>query len=85
MIELINTHSSDALCIYSAGLVLSLLIRFTILTSCVFISNNTRLKELKNLTNRAARSSLKKSYMSILWPAELIGLAVYNIRYFLNK
>ena len=85
MIELLNTHSSDALYIYNMGLILSLLIRFTILTSCVFISNNTRLKELKNLTNRAARGSLKKSYMSILWPAELIVLAVYNIRYFLNK
>ena len=85
MLDLLNTCQNEIICVYIAGLAFSLFVRFVIVTSCVYISNTTRLKELKNLTTKVASSSLKSSYMSLLWPYELINHFVYNIRYFLKK
>jgi hypothetical protein len=85
MLDLINTYQNEIICVYASGLALSLFIRFAIMTSCVYVSNVTRLKELKNLTTKVASSSLKRSYMSLLWPYELINHFVQNIRYFLKK
>jgi hypothetical protein len=85
MLDLINTYQNEIICVYTSGLALSLFVRFVIMTSCIYISNTTRLKELKNLTTKVASSSLKRSYMSLLWPYELISHFVYNIRYFLKK
>jgi hypothetical protein len=85
MIDLISAYQNEIICVYTSGLALSLFIRFVIMTSCIYISNTTRLKELKNLTTKAAINSLKKSYISLLWPYELINHFIQNIRYFLKK
>jgi hypothetical protein len=85
MLDLINTYQNEIIHFYSLGFILSLFVRFSIITSCIYISNNTRLKELKNLTNRVATKSLKRAYISLLWPYELIHHIVHNTRYFLKK
>jgi hypothetical protein len=85
MLDLINTYQNEIICVYTTGLALSLFVRFVIMTSCIFVSSNIRLKEIKNLTNRVASSSLKKSYISFLWPYELISHIIHNIKYFLKK
>lgn len=85
MLDLINTYQSEIIHFYLLGFIVSLFIRFSIVTSCIYVSNNTRLKELKNLTNRVASGSLKRAYISLLWPYELINHFVHNIRYFLKK
>jgi hypothetical protein len=85
MLDLINTCQNEIIYVYIVGLALSLFIRFVIITSCIYASNTTRLKELKNLATKVASSSLKRSYMSLLWPYELINHFVQNTRYFLKK
>ena len=85
MLDLINTYQNEIICVYTSGLAFSLFVRFVIMTSCIFISSTTRLKEIKNLTNTVATRSLKKSYISFLWPYELISHAIHNIKYFLKK
>lgn len=85
MLELINTHQHEIAAIYLLGIVASLFIRFFIITVCIFILNNTRLKELKNLSNRAAKDTLKHSYFSLLWPLEIVKYIVNNARHFLKK
>jgi hypothetical protein len=85
MLELLSTYQNEIIYVYNFGLIFSLLVRFIIVTSCIYITNNTRFKELKNLTNRVIVSSLKRSYMSILWPYELIDHIISNVRHFLKK
>lgn len=85
MIDLISAYQNEIICIYASGFAFSLFIRFVIITSCIFVSNSTRLKELKNLAIKVASGSLKSSYMSLLWPYELINHFVRNTRYFLKK
>lgn len=85
MIELLSAQQNNIILVYLAGFCISLFVRFVIITSCIFISNNTRLKEIKNLTNRIAKTSMKKSYISLFWPIEIINCAICNIKYFLKK
>lgn len=85
MLELISTHQNEIICFYSLGVMISLFVRFSIITICIFVLNNTRLKEIKNLTNRVASESLRRSYVSLLWPYELVNHIVHNVRHFLKK
>ena len=83
MIEYFNT--CDFLMLYFCGVVFSFFIRFLIITTAALVSQNTRLKEIKNTSKKLSKSVVKYSYFSFAWPIELIFFAYKNIKYLLEK
>tara|TARA_R110000851_G_scaffold117240_3_gene243894 strand:- start:1314 stop:1574 length:261 start_codon:yes stop_codon:yes gene_type:complete len=82
-LDLINER--NIVMLYAAGVMLSLVLRFTVLTMSVYVSQNTRLKEIKNITKKSASASIKYSYLSFVWPIEVIIFAYKNIKSLTTK
>lgn len=85
MSNLINENLHYITLVYLCCVFISLFIRCSLAVVCIHLSENTRLKEIKNLSIRTADSCLKKSYMSLFWPHELISHLFRMARYFFKK
>ena len=83
--ELLNIDQSYLVVVYAIGVCLSLVLRLIVMSSCSFINKNTRLKEIKNLTNKAMTDCLRNSYMSLLWPYEIISSIVLSVKHVFSK
>lgn len=85
MLELLTAHKSLLIAVYTVGIFLSLLVRMITVSSSISINNRTRLKELKNITKHTVENAVKKSYMSLIWPAEIVVSIRHIVLYFLKK
>ena len=83
--QLALINERNIVMLYAVGVILSLVLRFTVLTMSIYISQNTRLKEIKNITKKSASSSIKYSYLSFVWPVEVIIFAYKNIKSLTTK
>jgi hypothetical protein len=70
---------------YTYGIVLSLFLRFVVLTMAIYIGQNTRLKEIKNITKKLSKTAIRCSYLSFVWPLELIIFTYKNIKHLIAK
>jgi hypothetical protein len=71
--------------LYACGVMLSLFLRFIILTVSIYINQNTRLKEIKNTTKKLSKAAIKHSYLSFIWPIELAIFTYKNIKHLIVK
>ena len=71
--------------LYIIGIALSLLVRFTIITVSIFINKYTRLKEFKNVTKKLSIAAIKRSYLSLIWPIEVMIFLFNDIRFLVKK
>jgi TRAP-type C4-dicarboxylate transport system permease large subunit len=86
MIELINLLITETvLAIYISGVVFSLMMRFFVLTLVVYIDKNSRLKEIKNTSKKIAKLVTTHSYLSLVWPVEILIFIYRDIEYMLKK
>ena len=64
---------------------LSISIKFIVLTIAGIVSKNTRLKEIKNICKKLSKLIVRYSYLSLVWPVEILVFAYKNIKYLAEK
>jgi TRAP-type C4-dicarboxylate transport system permease large subunit len=82
-LTLINEYNIAML--YACGVAFSLILRFVVLTISIYINQNTRLKETKNITKKTAKVAIKYAYLSFVWPLEVIIFAYKDIKFLIAK
>tara|TARA_B100000131_G_C18011839_1_gene570829 strand:+ start:123 stop:380 length:258 start_codon:yes stop_codon:yes gene_type:complete len=82
-ITLFNEYSTLELYVY--GIMLSISIKFIVLTIAGIVSKNTRLKEIKNICKKLSKLIVRYSYLSLVWPVEILVFAYKNIKYLAEK
>ena len=81
MEQLVLLNECNVAMLYACGVMFSLFLRFTVLTMSIYVSQITRLKEIKNITKKTASAAIKYSYLSFVWPVEVIIFAYKNIKF----
>jgi len=74
---------SDLAIWYVCGIALSLFLRFLVLTLSFFVYRSTRLKDVKNTTRKISQMTIRHSYLSLIWPIEIVLFVFQDLKHFL--